>query len=379
MMFDALQQLSSQMNLEPAEDLACSHLNARQQNAINVSHAMLPNGKQIRMLKTLLTSACELNCNYCPFRSGRDFKRATLKPDEMARAFVALHRAGIVQGMFLSSGVAGGSIRTQDKLIATAEIIRSKHHFDGYLHLKLMPGAEKDQVKRAMQLADRVSVNLEAPNTKRLERLAPRKAFLEELMQPLRWVDEIRRTEPAFLGWKGHWPSMVTQFVVGAVDESDLELLSTTAYLHNNLHLGRAYYSAFHPINDTPFETISPASPVREHRLYQASFLLRDYGFELEDLPFNEGGYLPEISDPKTIWAETHLLENPIEINLASRQELLRIPGFGPKSTHVIMTARRKGKLHSPEELFKLGVNPSRAMRFILIDGRRPSHQLSLF
>jgi predicted DNA-binding helix-hairpin-helix protein len=377
-MYEILQQLSSQMDLEPAEDLACSKLNVRQQNAINVSHAMLPNGKQIRMLKTLLTSACELNCNYCPFRSGRDFRRATLKPDEMARAFLSLHRAGIVQGMFLSSGVAGGSIRTQDKLIETAEIIRSKHHFKGYLHLKLMPGAEKAQVERAMQLANRVSVNLEAPNTQRLELLAPRKAFLEELMQPLRWVEEIRRTQSPASGWNGRWPSMVTQFVVGAVKESDLELLSTTSYLHRNLHLGRAYFSAFHPISDTPFEHISPASKVREQRLYQASFLLRDYGFILEDLPFDERGYLPERGDPKSLWAEAHLAENPIEINLANRDELLRIPGIGPKGAKAILTARKRGIFHTPEELYKIGVNPNRALRFIMIDGRRPSHQLAL-
>jgi predicted DNA-binding helix-hairpin-helix protein len=378
-MFDLLRQLSSHMNLEPAEDLGCSRLNTRQQNAINVSHAMLPNGKQIRMLKTLLTSACELNCNYCPFRSGRDFRRATLKPEEMARVFIAMYQAGIVQGMFLSSGVAGGSVITQDKLIATAEILRSKYHFDGYLHLKLMPGAEHAQVERSMQLANRVSVNLEAPNSKRLELLAPRKAFLEELMQPLRWVEEIRQTEPASLGWKGHWPSMVTQFVVGAVNDNDLELLSTTAFLNQNLHLGRAYFSAFKPISDTPFENLSPASPVRELRLYQASFLLRDYGFDLEDLPFNEGGYLPEKSDPKTVWAETHLAENPIEINLANRQELLRVPGIGLKGVQAILASRRRGKINSPEDLFKIGVKSNRPLPFILIDGRRPVHQLTLF
>ena len=378
-MYEILQQLSSQMDLEPAEDLACSRLNARQQSAINVSQAMLPNGKQIRMLKTLLTSACELNCNYCPFRSGRDFRRATLKPGEMAQAFISLHRAGIVQGMFLSSGVAGGSIRTQDKLIETAEILRSKYHFDGYLHLKLMPGAEKAQVARAMQLANRVSVNLEAPNTERLASLAPRKAFLEELMQPLHWVQEIRTTQSPSSGWNGRWPSMVTQFVVGAVHESDHELLSTTSYLHRNLKLGRAYFSAFHPISDTPFENLSPTSKIREQRLYQASFLLRDYGFVLEDLSFDEGGNLPENRDPKSLWADAHLADNPVEINLANRIELLRIPGIGPKGAKAILIARRRRKFHTPEELFHIGVNPSRALRYILIDGRRPSHQLALF
>ena len=259
-----LKFLSSQMQLEPAEDAGCPKLSPRQQDAICVSDAVLPNGKRIPLLKTLLTSACERNCNYCPFRAGRDFHRTSLKPDEMAQAFMALHRAGVVKGMFLSSGVAGGSLRTQDQLIATADILRSKFHYSGYLHLKLMPGAERDQIARAMQLADRVFLNLEAPNTQRLERLAPHKIFLDELLQPLRWVEEIRRSQPGYHGWNHHWPSMTTQFVVGAAGESDLELLATTDYLHRYMHLGRAYFSAFRPVPDTPFENLPAASPVRD-------------------------------------------------------------------------------------------------------------------
>lgn len=376
---DRLRNLSSQMDLEPAEDLGCSRLTARQQDAVAVSHATLPNGRQIIMLKTLLTSACERNCYYCPFRAERDFRRATLKPDEMASAFMAMHRAGIVQGLFLSSGVAGGGVRTQDGLLATAEILRNKFKFNGYLHLKLMPGAQRDQVERSMQFADRVSVNLEAPNTQRLAHLAPHKSFLEELMQPLRWVDEIRRTKPQYLGWKGHWPSMVTQFVVGAVGESDLELLSTTAYLHRNLRLGRAYFSAFNPVPNTPFEDLHPTDPVRQQRLYQASFLLRDYGFDLEDLLFEASGDLPSRVDPKTAWAQEFLAGQPVELNLADRRELLRVPGIGPKGANAILSARRRDILRSIEDLRKIGLNPSRALPFILLDGKSPQYQMSLF
>lgn len=376
---DRLRNLSSHMDLEPAEDLGCSRLTARQQDAVAVSHATLPNGRQIIMLKTLLTSACERNCYYCPFRAERDFRRATLKPDEMASAFMAMHRAGIVQGLFLSSGVAGGGVRTQDGLLATAEILRNKFKFNGYLHLKLMPGAQRDQVERSMQFADRVSVNLEAPNTQRLAHLAPHKSFLEELMQPLRWVDEIRRTKPQYLGWKGHWPSMVTQFVVGAVGESDLELLSTTAYLHRNLRLGRAYFSAFNPVPNTPFEDLHPTDPVRQQRLYQASFLLRDYGFDLEDLLFEASGDLPSQVDPKTAWAQEFLTGQPVELNLADRQELLRVPGIGPKGANAILSARRRDILRSIEDLRKIGLNPSRALPFILLDGKSPQYQMSLF
>jgi predicted DNA-binding helix-hairpin-helix protein len=190
---ERLRLLSGDMDLEPAEDHGCpkiasTPLTSKLHHDPVVSEAVMPNGRRMRMLKTLLTSACERNCYYCPFRAGRDFHRATLKPDEMANVFTSMHAAGLVQGMFLSSGIAGGGIRAQDKILDTAEILRYKKGFNGYLHLKLMPGADKAQVERAMQIADRVSINLEAPNAIRLEGLAPSKTFLDELLQPLRWV-----------------------------------------------------------------------------------------------------------------------------------------------------------------------------------------------
>jgi len=169
-----------------------------------------------------------------------------------------LHRAGVAQGIFLSSGIAGKGVRTQDRLIDAAEILRNKLGYRGYLHLKIMPGAERAQVERSMQLADRVSVNLEAPNQTRLSLLAPHKEFAEELIQPLRWIEEIRRTQPAHRAWDGRWPSSTTQFVVGAADESDLELLATTEHLYNQLHLRRTYFMAFNPVPDTPLENLPP-------------------------------------------------------------------------------------------------------------------------
>jgi predicted DNA-binding helix-hairpin-helix protein len=193
-----------------------------------------------------------------------------------------------------------------------------------------------------MQLADRVSINLEAPTTERLVKLAPRKQFVEELLQPLKWIDQIRRTQPAYKGWNEHWPSSVTQFVVSAVGETDLELLITTEYLYNKLQLKRTYYSSFNPITDTPLENVPPGNPSREHRLYEASFLLRDYGFSLEELPFNQDGHLPLNEDPKFAWAKINLLGHPIEINRVDKHELLRVPGIGPKSAKAILAARTK-------------------------------------
>jgi predicted DNA-binding helix-hairpin-helix protein len=347
-------------------------------NALGIHHAVMPGGKTIALLKTMLTSACERDCYYCPFRAGRDFRRATFKPDEMAKTFNELQRSRIAEGLFLSSGLAGGGVRTQDKLIDTIDVLRNNLNYRGYVHLKIMPSTERDQVYRAMQLSDRISINLEAPNSARLAKLAPHKIFMEELLKPLQWAEEIRKTQPARLGWNGKWPSLVTQFVVGAVGENDLEILSTTSYLIKKLRLARTYFSAFHPVADTPLENHAPENPWREHRLYQSSFLLRDYGFDLEDMPFAQDGFLPLDVDPKVAWARQNL-HNPIEINRADRRELLRVPGIGPKGVDAILVARRQNTLRDLKDLKTLGIIVARAAPFVLLNGRRPSWQLSLW
>ncbi len=379
-----LKLLSGQMELEHAEESrsepakpAC--FTPKEQRAAFVQPAQLPNGKQIKLLKTLLSSACERDCFYCPFRAGRDFRRATFKPQEFAELFMKLHQSQAAEGIFLSSGIAAGGANTQNKILDTAEILRTKFGFRGYLHLKIMPGAEKGQVERLMQLADRVSINLEAPNTERLARLAPNKVFIEELFRPLKWVEEIRQSQPPHKGWNGRWPSTVTQFVAGGSDESDLELLTTTDWLMKNVRLKRAYFSGFFPIRDTPMENKAAVDPLREHRLYQASFLLRDYGFDLEDMPFAQDGNLPLPTDPKLAWAQQNLKEKPLEINMAHRKELLRIPGIGPKGADAILQARRTGKLRDLTALRKLGVVVARLAPFVLLDGRRADKQLAMF
>lgn len=381
---DTLKLLSSQMTFEADGEpriapSAPACFSPKEQDQAFAHPAQLPNGQKIMLLKTLLSSACERDCFYCPFRAGREFRRATFKPDEFAGLFSKMNQSGMAEGVFLSSGLAGGGVRTQDKLLDTAEILRKKHQFRGYLHLKIMPGAEKDQVYRAMQLADRVSVNLEAPNTERLAKLAPHKIFMEELLRPLKWVEEIRRTVPAYKFWNGRWPSTVTQFVAGGSDESDLELLTITNWLNKNVRLKRAYFSAFHPIRDTPFENKPAVHPMREHRLYQASFLLRDYGFDLEDLLFTDASNLPLSADPKQAWAQIYLADSPIELNKAEKRELIRIPGIGLKGADAILAARRSNKLRDLSALKKLGIVAERAAPYVLFDGRKAAQQLALF
>jgi predicted DNA-binding helix-hairpin-helix protein len=403
---DALQKLSllgEYMNLEPAGEIhqtptgstaanppACyspartrssgkHSLNNEDPSGIPIAMVALPNGQRMPLLKTLLTSACEKNCNYCAFRVGRDFRRATFSPDELGQIFMKLYQAGKVKGLFLSSGVAGGGLRTQDRLLAAAELLRYKLGFKGYIHLKIMPGAEFAQVERAMQLADRVSVNLEAPTTERLARLAPQKIFLEDLLQPLRWVDKIRRSQSPQAGWNGHWPSSTTQFVAGGAGESDLELLRTSEYLHNKLGLVRVYYSGFFPVPDTPLENQPAIDPWREHRLYQADFLLRDYGFSVEEMPFARDGSLPLNSDPKLAWARSNLAESPVEVNRADLHELLRVPGIGPRGARSILSTRRKSPLKSLDDLKILGIAAVRAAPYVTFSGKTATYQIGLF
>jgi len=340
-----------------------------------ITNVTTPTGKR-PILKTMMTTACERNCFYCPFRAGRSkTQRMTFTPDEMAGVFDTLQRANQVEGLFLSSGIIKGSITTQDKIINTVEIIRKQYDYKGYVHLKIMPGVEYDQLYRAMQLADRVSVNLEGPTQERLSALAPKKDFQQELLSMLQLAEEIRRTHP-----HEKLAGTVTQFVVGAVGDTDQELLSLSNRLYRQMGLTRTYYSAFSPVEQTPFENLSPADPLREHRLYQASFLLRDYGWSVKDLTFLQDGNLRTDIDPKRAWAEIHLRYAPVEVMKAERGQLLRIPGIGPIGADAIIKARRQGNLTDLTDLQKLGIRaPEQAAPYILLDGHSPSIQLSLF
>jgi predicted DNA-binding helix-hairpin-helix protein len=274
--------------------------------------------------------------------------------------------------MFLSSGIIKGGVMTQDKIIDTAEIIRKKYRYSGYIHLKVMPGAEYDQIRRTMQLADRVSVNLEGATAQRLQALAPKKDYWNELVTRLQWIARLRDEEQLRA-------SVVTQFVVGAVGDTDLELLQVSETLYRQLGLRRAYYSAFNPVEQTPFAD-RPATPAqRQLRLYQASFLLRDYGWSVEELPFAGVGNLPLNLDPKLAWA-TENLTAPLEVNRASRDELLRVPGIGPKSADALVRVRRVNTISELGHLRFAGVRDvEKAGRFLLLNGRAPVRQLPLF
>lgn len=341
------------------------------QSRVYVTH---PQRGKIPVMRTMQTSACERNCYYCPFQAGRNCQRVSFKPEELAAAFDQMQGKKLVEGLFLSSGIAGSGIKVMDAMLDTADIIRRKYQYHGYIHLKIMPGAEAAQIEQAARLADRLSINLEGANEERLSLLAPKKDFWQELLPPLYWL---RRNQHHLEPWVKR-PSLTTQFVVGPAGESDRELLTTANMLYREANLARAYYSPFNPIRGTVLENAPKTPPVREHRLYQADWLLRFYGFQIDELPFDEQGHLPLSGDPKLVWAKAHLSHCPVEINRASRTELLRIPGIGPQTVEAILTARRQNRLSNLPQLKQLGVQIGRAAPFILIDGRQASYQLPL-
>ncbi len=382
-----LAQLKTEMRMEAVEDARVGQKPGRPSisdgpgadasRGLPVSMACLPGGRRMPLLKSMITTVCERNCNYCSLRSGHDTKRVSFTPDELARLVVEMTRAKMIEGVFLSSGIAGGSLRAQDRLVETAVILRRKLAYQGYIHLKVMPGVEYAQVEEGMRLADRISINLEGPTPNRLRLLAPEKRFSEELIRSLRWIDEIRRKLPAGQGWRGRWPSASTQFVVGAAGETDLELLRTVEQLNRQVSLARGYFSGFTPQRHTPLEHLPGCNLWREHWLYQASFLLREYGFGVEELPFTGPGNLPLETDPKLALARLTMAESPLELNRADRSALLHIPGIGLKGAETILRARRANPIRGIDDLHRLGIS-KRAWPFILADGRRPAWQPAL-
>ncbi len=291
----------------------------------------------------------------------------------MAGRFLEMHRAGLVEGLFLSSGIHGGVDRAMQTMLDTAALVR-RRGFRRYLHLKILPGASDEAVRQALRLADRVSVNLEAPSETALARLSPSKRF-DELLGPLRVAARLARQED-----RGR-TSLTTQFVVGGAGESDGEVLGRAASLYDERSVARCYYSPFSPPDDGPLAGVAAAPRLRMVRLYQADWLLRFFGFALDEIPLDRRGALDPTEDPKTRWARLHPEWFPLEVNTADRAELLRVPGIGPTSADRILAARRRSRLGAPESLGALGVRWRRARRYLTFDGRpgeRRAVQLSL-
>jgi predicted DNA-binding helix-hairpin-helix protein len=330
-------------------------------------------GRSCRLLKILQSNACSLNCNYCPNRAAAGRRSVSYSSEELAAVFMLLYEQGEVDGLFLSSAVRGSPAGSMDSIVTTAEILRTRHRYRGYLHLKIMPGSPTDRIRRAVELADRVSVNMEAPNQRALDQLAPMKRLQDQILPAMRFVRALSALSDLV-------PSgQTTQIIVGAGTETDREILQSAQQAYGEGSLARVYFSAFEPVPGTPMEDAPPAPPLREHRLYQADFLLRRYSgaFHLGELVFEGNGGLSLDIDPKLAIALANASE-PVEVNTAAYAELLRVPGIGPKSARKIVQQRAENRFSSLAELRRSGVAVKRAAPFVLINGRRPSQAFSV-
>ena len=345
-----------------------------------VYYSFVPGGQCVPLFKVLMTNQCEHNCVYCVNRCDRQVKRTSFSPDELAVTFTDMYRAGIVAGLFLSSGIVGGGDHAMEPMIAAVELVRKKYRFKGYIHLKVLPGASRSAVDRACRLADRVSVNIEAPTQTVIEHIAPHKLVFDNVIEQFRWMKEAHKRYHLIPA------GSTTQLVVGATDETDLEIMRSVMWMYDHVGLHRAYYSAFTPVEQTPLEGRDATPPERENRLYQADWLVRHYGFKVDELPFDERGLLPLDVDPKLAWANGHPERFPVELNEVDFTELLRVPGIGKLSAARIVRARRAGKLRNAQDVEKMGVVMKRAWPYVVVAGKQIStsgrpqpEQLELF
>ncbi|MEK7363635.1 MAG: radical SAM protein, partial [candidate division NC10 bacterium] len=344
---------------------------------VGITRVRLPGGGSTQIMRVMQTNACSLSCGYCPTFCGGKVRRTALAPEEVATTFMEAHRAGLAQGLFLTSGVPGKPVRAMDRMLAAVEILRRKEGYRGYVHVKLLPGVEPGQVEQAARLANRVSINLEGPGDSYVRRLAGDKDFSGDLLPKLEMAGRLLRDAPR----RG---STTTQFVVGPAGEKDREILSLVARLERQRLLHHAHFSAFQPVVGTPMEGEPSTPATREFRLYQAEHLLREYGFHFEELPFDADGNLPLDYDPKTAWALRHVEQFPLEVGRAPYELLVRVPGVGPKAALTLVRERRRSVFRGAEDLRRIGVDTVRAGYFLLLRGRRlaprlPAHQLRLF
>ena len=328
--------------------------------------AHMPGKGQVAVLKILQTNVCSKGCSYCRLAVNQDsVRRVGFSPDELARLFMQMYRRKLVHGIFLSSGVGLHPDTTMGRMIATAELLRKKHGFRDYIHLKILPGAAPELIENAVRIADRVSVNLETPDPRHLSVVAPAKDFRRDLLLRMKWAGDLIHRG---IGARSH----TTQFVVGAADESDLDILKTVDWIYREMYLFRSYFSAYQPGRDETLE-LSNRYPalLREHRLYQCDFLMRAYGFRLHEFVFEPDGSLPISLDPKSAWAKMHPETFPVDVNQASEEELLRVPGIGPVSAARIVRLRKEQALRNPADLEVLGAISSRASAFVEFSGKR--------
>ena len=332
-----------------------------------VYRASMPNGKRINLMRVMFTDFCKMDCHFCPNSHWVPRRRFAFKVDELARTFMDLAERHTVDGLFLSSGVAGTGSKTTERLVKVVESIRKRYGYRGYIHLKVMPGTDYEYVEAAHRLGTRLSVNIETPTVGHMKRLSKMKELVRDIMAPMRWIHDLTNETT------GGAVGQVTQMVVGAADETDLHIFKRIRQLYSDWNLKRIYYAAFRPVRYTPLEGHEPTPLMREHRLYQMDWLKRVYQFSDSEigLAFNQRGFLSLEQDPKTAIALENLDAFPVDVNQADREQLLRTPGVGPTSTERILALRNRHKIDAWRDLQAMGVVKKRAWPFLKFAGRR--------
>jgi putative DNA modification/repair radical SAM protein len=352
---------------------------------MGICHSYTPDGRCVSLLKILLTNYCIYDCSYCINRRSSGVRRARFSPAEVVSLTLEFYRRNYIEGLFLSSGIIRGPDYTMEQLVAVVRSLRRDHAFAGYIHLKVIPNAAPELIAEAGRWADRVSVNVELPRQQDLDDLAPDKELVQitRAMGVLREHidearDEARSMAASTIATQRVLPRFApagqsTQMIVGATSASDAEILDASSQLYARQRLRRVYYSAFSPIPDSSSALPSASPPlVREHRLYQADWLVRFYGFGARELTTHEAPDLDLSIDPKLAWALRNRGSFPVDLNRASRAELLRIPGVGVRSVDRILKARRWRRIRF-EDLARLRVSLSRALPFVVTDDHTPT------
>ncbi|MEM6473264.1 MAG: putative DNA modification/repair radical SAM protein [Planctomycetota bacterium] len=343
---------------------------------MGICHSYTPDGRCVSLLKILLTNVCIFDCQYCINRVSSDTPRARFTVDEVVKLTMDFYRRNYIEGLFLSSGIIRSSDYTMDQLVQVARTLRERESYRGYIHLKTIPGASDELIEQAGLYADRLSVNIELPTMQDLKLLAPEKKRpeIEDAMGQIKVKrDEVTSDRKRGIKAPKFAPAgQSTQMIVGATDTSDREILDTTSHLYNEHRLRRVYYSAFSPIPHADARLPGKSPPlVREHRLYQADWLIRFYGFEARELTTTDSENLDLEIDPKLAWALQHRGQFPIDVNRASREMLLRVPGVGEKSVKRILRTRRHHALRD-EDLPRIGIVYKRARPFLITADRHP-------
>ena len=350
---------------------------------MGICHSYAPDGRCISLLKVLLTNACNYDCLYCVNRTSSNVPRARFTIDEVVKLTIDFYRRNYIEGLFLSSGIIRNADYTMEQVVNVARSLREEHHFRGYIHLKTIPEADDALITEAGKYADRLSINIEVPEEDSLARLAPEKDVraIRRTMGRLRLkLDEAKEAQKKAQVSKAKPPRFApagqsTQMIVGADVASDQTILATSANLYGAYRLKRVYYSAFSPIPDSSRALPLSAPPLmREHRLYQADWLMRFYGFDVDEI-VEGAGMLPLDIDPKLAWALRHRDRFPLDISRASREDLLRVPGFGTKAVDRIIATRRVTSIRAAD-LSRLHIPKQKALPFIVLSDYRPSPHL---